>query len=226
MGIFDDLFMPHSNNNGTGEVEHLVDEAISLYEQGNIPALQNKLYETYQHFNKRGGGRLITQYPAKDRLCEFFSFCLQFDWMHDDDIREVWVEDGFYCITAYLCNDAKTKQDLLAGCLDMFLILCYGRRNFLHKMQDILTKAEFKGESVFSEEDYANGADYVIRQFLFFSATVISPIERQHHIISPRIFPAFQEAKTDFEFASIPPNAILAKANFIAKIIEYILNTM
>lgn len=226
MGIFDDFFMPHSSNNGTGEVEYLVDEAISLYEQGDILALQNKLYETYQLFNKRGGGRLITQYPAKDRLCEFFSFCLQFDWMHDDDIREVWVEDGFYCIATYLCNDAKTKQDLIAGCLDMFLILCYGRRNFIPKMQDILTKAEIKGENVFSDDDYANGADYVIRQFLFFSATVISPIERQHHIISPRIMPAFQEAKTDFEFASVPPNAILAKANFIAKIIEYILNTM
>lgn len=226
MGIFDEFFMPYSDNNGTGEVEYLVDEAISLYEQGDIPALQNKLYETYLHFNKRGGGRLITQYPAKDRLCEFFSFCLQFDWMHDDDIREVWVEDGFYCIATYLCNDAKTKQDLIAGCLDMFLILCYGRRNFLPKMQDILTKAGFKGEIVFSDDDYANGADYVIRQFLFFSATVISPIERQHHIISQRIMPAFQEAKTDFEFANVPPNAILAKANFIAKIIEYILNTM
>lgn len=226
MGIFDDLFMPHAGNNDTGEVEYLVSEAISLYDKGDISALQNTLYEAYQHFNKRGGGRLITQYPAKDRLCEFFSFCLQFDWMHDDDIRVVWVEDGFYCIATYLCNDAKTKQDLIAGCLDMFLILCYGRRNFLPKMQDILTRAELKGESVFSEDDYANGADYVTRQFLFFSATVISPVERQHHIISPRIMPAFQEAKTDFEFATLSPDAILAKASFIAKILEYILNTM
>lgn len=226
MNIFDDLFMPHSSNNDTGKVEYLVDEAISLYEQGDIPALQNTLYETYQHFNKRGGGLLITQFPAKDRLCEFFSLCLQFDWMNDKEIREVWVEDGFYCIVTYLCYNAQTKQDLLAGCLDMFLLLCYGRHSLIPKMQDILSKAEFKGESVFSEEDYANGADYVIRQFLFFSATVISPIEKQHHIISSELLPAFQEAKTDFEFASIPPNAILAKANFIAKIIEYILNTM
>lgn len=43
----------------------------------------------------------------------------------------------------------------------------------------------------------------------------IAEIEAKDRVLHP-----------DFEFASIPPNAILAKANFIAKIIEYILNTM
>ena len=210
----------------TSKVENLLSQAITLYENGNIPLLQNKLYETYQLFNKPGGGRLITQYPAKDKLCEFFCYCLMYDWMHDDDIREVFAENGFYCIASYLNNEATSNQDLFAGCLDMFLLLANGRQSLIPKFGDILWKAQLNKELVFSTEDYANGADYLIRQFMFFSATVISPLVRTHHIISQELMPAYEVAKSDFEFASISPDVILRKANFIAKIIGSILNDM
>lgn len=226
MGIFEDFFMPHNADNDMDGIKQLVDDAISLYEQGDIPALQNTLYETYLHFNKPGGGRSITEFPEKDRMCEMFTFCLEFDWEHNDEIREVWSEDGFYCITTYLCNDAKTEQDFIAGYLDMFLLLYHGRHDLQPKVQDVLNKAEIKGESVFSKDDYAEGADYVIRQFMFLAATAISPADSQFHIISQSIQPAFRNAKSDYEFVSIPPKKILAKACFIAKIIEYILKNM
>ena len=54
-----------------------VDRIIQTYEARNIPQLQQYLFELYSKFNSPGGGRLITSYPQKDRLCEVFLLYLQ-----------------------------------------------------------------------------------------------------------------------------------------------------
>lgn len=233
MGIFDDI-MSQRYGLSSNNLKTQVDAAINFYEQGNISALQQKLYEIYSGMNKPGGGRQILEFNQKDRLCEIFTLCLRYDWMHDSDIREVWAENGFYCVATYLNEDAKTMQDLLAGALDLFLLLHYGKDSLAPKINDILRKASFRASmgigtegKIFDEDDFANGADWLIREFSFFAATWVSKVERQHpQIISSDIRSAYQTAKTDYNFATISPDKIMAKMQFIAKIIGSILSDL
>ena len=233
MGIFDGLVNRYSglsNNN----LKTQVDTAISCFEQGNISTLQQKLFEIYSGMNKPGGGRQILEFNQKDRLCEIFTLCLRYDWIHDNGIREVWAENGFYCITTYLSEDAKTMKDILAGALDLFLLLHYGKNSLIPKISDILRKVSFRANmgididsNIFDEEDFTNGADWLIKEFSFFAATWVSKIERLHpQIISSDIRPAYETAKTDYAFATISPDKIMAKMQFIAKIIGSILSDM
>ena len=215
-------------------IKSKVDTCIEKFERGNVPALQQSLFELYQEFNRSGGGAKIINFEQKDRLCECFINMLNYDWMHDSDIREVWAEDGFYCIATYLNNDAKTMQDIFAGALDLLLLIHAGERHLYPKFNDVLRKARMRammigGEEaeIFSGEDFENGAPYVLRQFKFFAATWISKVERQHpEIISSSLRPEYERAKTDYVFASIPPEKQLAKMNFFAKIIGSILEDM
>ena len=78
-----------------------VDKAISTFDSGSVALLQNELFQFASLLNKPGSGMLITRFPQKDRLCEVFNLCLQFDWMNDSDIREVWAENAFFCIAEY-----------------------------------------------------------------------------------------------------------------------------
>lgn len=218
-------------------IKSKVDTCIALFERNDIPSLQQSLFELYQEFNRAGGGAKIINFEQKDRLCECFINMLNYDWMHDSDIREVWAEDGFYCIATYLNNDAKTMQDIFAGSLDLFLLIHAGERHLYPKFNDVLRKVKMKvammgpmagpEAEIFTNEDFEGGAPYVLRQFKFFAATWISKVERQHpEIISSALRPAFERAKTDYEFMSIPPDAQLAKMNFFAKIIGSILEDM
>ena len=79
-------------------IKPMVDSCIEAFEKGDIASLQNELFQLVSNFNKPGSGRLITGFAEKDRLAECFTLCLQYDWMNDSDIREVWAENGFYCI--------------------------------------------------------------------------------------------------------------------------------
>ena len=97
MGFSDYFGM--SDNRDT--LKPYVDKAISTFESGNIPQLQNDLFQFASLLNKPGSGKLITSFSQKDRLCEVFNLCLQYDWMNDSDIREVWAENAFYCIAEY-----------------------------------------------------------------------------------------------------------------------------
>lgn len=225
MNIFN-FFKPSKIKNPSILFSKSVDDAIELFEKGQVLDLQNKLFEMYSFINKPGMGYLVTEYSQKDRLSECFSMCLRFDWIHDSDIREVWAENGFYCIATYMTNDAKSKVDYFAAAFDMFLLLYYGRNNLKRKFTDILQTAFFHGNSIFDSNDYKFGADYLIRQFAFFCATIITPFVKSNNIITSDIQPFYQASKNDFVFASIPPNIILAKAKFIAKSIESILNNM
>ena len=81
--------------------------------------------------------------------------------------------------------------------------------------------------NIFDEDDFVNGADWLIREFSFFAATWISKTEQQHpQIISSDVRPSYETAKTDYAFAAISPDKIMAKMQFIAKIIGSILADM
>lgn len=205
-----------------------VDQIIATFESGNIPLLQNRLFHLCNKLNKPGSGVLITSYPEKDRLCEVFNMCLQYDWMNDSDIREVWAENAFYCISEYF-KTAKSKQDYFAAALDLFLTCAYGGDSLLTKFDDILSKARLHPLhcNIFSSEEYQNGADYLVKEFAFFGSTIISPIVRQHPgVISSKVLPYYENAKSRFEYATIPPDQIFHKMNLISSIIGSILNDM
>lgn len=202
-----------------------VDSIISIFESGDKSLLQSKLYQLYSKLNKPGSGKLITGFSEKDRLSEVFCLCLQYDWMHDNDIREVWAENGFYCIAEYF-KKANTKQDFFAAALDLFLICAYGKHNLYPKFNDILRKANLHPfhSSIFSISNYNGGAENLVREFMFFSATIISPVVKMHpEVISTSLQTEYNKAKTDFEFASVSPEDILKKMSFISSIIGSIL---
>lgn len=201
-----------------------VDSAISAFESGNIQVLQNCLYQLVSKLNKPGSGRLITQYPQKDRLCECFSLCLRYDWMNDSDIREVWAENGLYCIVNYLVKDAKSPQDRIAGGLDLFLHVLYGYNDLKPKLQDIFLKAQSIGEPIFSQTDYAKGCNYILNQFLFMGATLVKPFASQ--AISGDNYRRYEEIIKNPALNSIEIKSISLKAQFVARIIESILNDM
>ena len=222
-------------NHSASSIALKVKNCIHLFEQRNIPSLQQGLFVLYNEFNCRGGGRKIIGFEHKDQLCECFDMMLVYDWMNDSDIREVWAEDGFYCISKYLNKDAKNMQDLFAGALDLFLLLCDGERDLYPKIIEIITKAKYKAtmspmsaeNTLFSQKDFAGGAPYLFRQFKFFAATIISKVEKQHpQVISSSYRTAYENAKIDFEFATIPMDKVLAKMDFFASIIGSILEDM
>ena len=222
MGLFDlDYFMGGSPDT----LKPYVDRAISTFETGNINQLQNDLFQFASLLNKPGSGRLITEFSQKDRLCEVFNLCLQYDWMNDSDIREVWAENAFYCISEYF-KTAHTQQDFFAAALDLFLTCCCGKNSLKTKFNDILNKARIHPVHcrLFSADEYSGGAEYLIREFAFFSATIISPLVKTHpNIISPSLKASYEKAKTDFVFANIKPDIILNKMSFISSIIGSII---
>lgn len=208
-------------------IKRLVDEAIREFESGDISSLQNSLYNLYGNFNKFGGGKLIINFPEKDRLSECFCMCLRYDWMNDSDIREVWAEDGFYCIVTHLLNHLYEKQELIVSTLDLFLLLHYGKNDLKTKFDDVLAKGLMLGNPLFSQKEYAEGASYLIREFMFFAATILSPVVAKHPtIISTGLRQAYENAKTDFEFAVVPVEQIIAKLQFLSRVIESILEDM
>jgi len=132
-----------------------VDKCIRLADSGTQYELQNALFELYKLFNQPGGGKLITSYPNKHKLGECFTFMLQNDWMHDEDIREVWVEDGFYSFISHMATEkGATQQTQAEHMLGLVLLLCHGRKSLEAKVQDILNKARLVYEPVFSADDY------------------------------------------------------------------------
>ena len=205
-----------------------VDRIIQTYEARNIPQLQQYLFELYSKFNSPGGGRLITSYPQKDRLCEVFLLYLQYDWINDDDIREVWAENALYCIAVYL-KTAQSNQDYFAAALNLFLTCTYGKRNLYPKLNDILRKACIHPlhSPVFSEENYQRGARHLVSEFQFFSATIMSPIVRAHpNILTSSVRAEYERAKSDFQFAGVSPDEIFKKLDLISAIIGSILNDL
>ena len=216
--------------NCNSPIKSKVDDAIRIFELGNIPLLQQRLYELVICLNKRGTGRLITSYPEKDKLCEVFHLCLRFDWMHDNDIREVWAENAFYCVTKYyeeIQTNAMNRQDLVVAALDLFLTCIYGESSLYPKFNNILRKAYNHPihYSYFSEANYTGGAKHLVREFKCFAATILAPIEKTYpQIISSSIRAEFENAKSDSEFLNISSEETLRKMKLMSDIFESILN--
>lgn len=179
MGFVDDYFGRLENSDST--FKSYVDKALSTYESGDIEELQIVLSEIISLTSKSGNGKLITGFTQKDKLCEVYNLCLQYDWINDSDIREVWSENAFYCIAECFKN-IQTQQDFFAFSLDLFLTCCYGRDSLKTKFEDILRKTKNHPFycTIFSQEEYERGADYLIREFAYFSATAISPIVKKY----------------------------------------------
>lgn len=210
------------------DIRPYVESAISTFESGNIPLLQQKLFGLFGLLNKPGSGKLITGYPQKDKLCECFMLCLQYDWMHDSDIREVWAEDGFYCIVEYM-KTVNDFTDTMVMALDLFLLCVYGGRDLKTKFNDILIKARHHpfDSARFTADEYQGGADYLVREFKFFGTTLLASAVRQHpQIISEGLKAEYDSARMDIAFASVAPESIIDKMNFISTIIGSILDDM
>ena len=218
----------HEHAAKSSPIKSEVDSIIATFEANNIDELQQRLYQLYSKFSRPGGGKLITSFPEKDRLSEVFSMYLMYDWIHDDDLREVWAENGFYCIAEYF-KEAKSMQDYFAAALDLFILCCNGKDSLYPKFNDILRKARVHPFhcAVFSEENYQGGARHLVREFQFFSATLISGVERNNpQVISRSLRDEYERAKTDYQFASVSPDVIIKKMTFISAIIGSILDDM
>ena len=211
-------------------IKSMVDDSIRIFELGDISLLQQKLYELLICLNKRGTGRLITSYPEKNKLCEVFHLCLRFDWMHDNNIREVWAENAFYCVAKYyeeIQTNAMNRQDLVVAALDLFLTCIYGESSLYPKFNNILRKAYNHPihYSYFSEANYTGGAKHLVREFKCFAATILAPIEKTYpQIISSSIRAEFENAKSDSEFLNISSEETLRKMKLMSDIFESILN--
>jgi len=213
----------------TNDFEKKIDEIINLYENNSsIPILQRKLNEAYSMTNKPGCGKKILDFPSKDKLCEFYTLCLIHDWTNDNDIKDVFAENGFYCAVSFLNENWNNKRELMLGCLDWFLLLCAGKDNLKSKIYDALWYASNENSTVFSKDDYSNGIDYITRQFKFVCATFISPLVNQKTpgILSPSDMIEYQRAKNDFVFASFDLDKIINKANYISNCIQNLLKIM
>ena len=112
------------------------------------------LFEMYKYFNHTGGGRWITNFPEKDKLCIAFTLHLDYDWEHNNDIRESCAEDGFYCIMDYITN-----TNAIGGYMNMFLLLDSGHNELNWKFTRVMEES-----SAFTDEDRRKGAQHVIKQ--------------------------------------------------------------
>ena len=203
----------------------LVKECLQHNNNHDIPSLQDGLFRLYRNFNIQGSGSLIINYPQKEELAECFLMMLMYDWENNSDIREVWAEDGFYCISMFLEENILKVSEQVVGGLDLFLILEEGGESLRTKFNDVLQKSSMHPVycSIFSNKEYQGGADYLIREFKFFAATLLSPWEKKYNLISAEYRVPFDRAKTDFEFTDISPEIILGKIRFFAHIIGSIL---
>lgn len=209
-------------------IKRQVQSAIHLYECQNIPALQQQLYELYSNFNQIGGGKLIVNYPNKDQLAECFTMMLQFDWLNDNDIREIWAENGFYCIVEYLNKQANYPTDKAVGAFDLFLHLCVAREYLKPKVQQVLNKAVMLMNPIFKDHYINNSADYLVDQFLYLSAKMIQPLVKMHgNILQGNYKKEYDNILSNRDIEQCcNPNSIIEKASFIANVIGSLLEDM
>jgi len=211
------------------QVKNQVNNALKLHRENNIKELQQQLYELYLNFNKSGGGRLIINYPQKDKLAECFTLMLLFDWMKDDDIREVWAENGFYCLIEYIDSVQSDEKRVVGGFILLYRHMYYSSKNLAPKISDILTKAKLQYRSPFDNDDYINGVGYVMHQFMFVAAQILNSIEAARNVLSSNERKMLDEvlnlAKTK-PFKNMSPDVIFEKARFIKRIIGSILEDL
>ena len=220
-------------SNPQSPVDDLVNECLKLELKGNVNELQNSLYRLYSLFNKPGGGQLIINYHRKDNLALCFAFMLKYDWIHDSDIREVWAEDGFYCIVEYIRNQPNGMRGQAEAMIILFSLLCVGRNSLKPKVQNIIDRAKYDFvDRGFHEDDFAIGADNVIDQISLLAVSGIREIGPQGVAAMSQIcqrfngFTFFEETIRRKDLMKYDVMDVWEKAKFISKIIGSILGEM
>lgn len=214
------------------DVISLVNECSELEAINAISPLQGRLFSLYEHFNKPGAGHLIVDYPQKDNLALCFAFLLQYDWIHDPDIREVWAENGFYCIMKHLQTQTGGKQGQAEAMIILFTLLCAGRNSLKPKIQNILNKGRIVGNPVFHEDDYRLGAQHILDQIALMTASGLRDLGPQAAQIVGTVaekyngLQFFSETIQRRDLMKYNPMDVFNKMIFISTVIESILNDM
>lgn len=211
--------------NNIPQMESLVKKCIHYESEGNIRELQNSLYQ----LNALCTGKNILKYKEKDELALCFAFMLQYDWIQDSDIREVWAEDGFYCAISY----SQMASNHPYAMLILFILLCVGRESLKSKVQDTIDTSRMHGPRVFSENDFELGAQHVIDQFsryavmgikysfLYDNFQEVEKILKKYN--GMQYFTEIKERKDLEKYDFEEYDNVLYKAGFVKDIIGYIL---
>lgn len=220
-------------SNTQSSIDALVNECLHLEANGYVAELQDSLYRLYTLFNKPGGGLQIINYKRKDNLALCFAFMLQYDWIHDSDIREVWAENGFYCIIEHILHQSRGRQGQIEAMIILFVLLCVGRKSLKPKVQNIISKAKYDAfNRIFHEDDIIKGADNVIDQFSFLAVSEVRGMGSQGAEMMFMICEEynghqfFQDTITRHDLMKYDVMDVMNKAKFISRIIGSILNDM
>lgn len=207
------------------KVKQQVNSVLRFYNERNTSALQQQLYELYLNFNKAGGGKYIVNYPNKDELAECFTLMLRFDWINDADIREVWAENGFYCIIEYITGLPLTPFERATAGLDLFIHLCEAKDSLKPKIQSILNKAVMLQNPIFKDHYINNDANSLIDQFLYLSAKLSRPLLMINQDFLSYNYRSIYNRILSSEYIEKQSSLyhILEKAKFISAVIENVL---
>ena len=211
------------------QMKSLVTKCLQLETKGNVSELQNCLFQLYSMLNKPGTGKNIVQYVEKDNLALCFAFMLQYDWVNDSDIREVWAEDGLYCIIERLDHQPHGRQGQAEAMIILFTLLCVGRESLKCKIQDILDKGKVVGNMIFHSDDYNLGAQHVIDQISLLAVSGIRDLGPAAIPVMNKIVDRynggrfFESTIKRTDLMKYDPMEVMLKARFVRDVIGSIL---
>lgn len=211
------------------QMKSLVTKCLQLETKGNVSDLQNCLFQLYSMLNKPGTGKNIVQYVEKDNLALCFAFMLQYDWVNDSDIREVWAEDGLYCIIEHLDHQPHGRQGQAEAMIILFTLLCVGRESLKCKIQDILDKGKVVGNMIFHSDDYNLGAQHVIDQISLLAVSGIRDLGPAAIPVMNKIVDRynggrfFESTIKRTDLMKYDPMEVMLKARFVRDVIGSIL---
>lgn len=211
------------------QMKSLVTKCLQLETKGNVRELQNCLFQLYSMLNKPGTGKNIVQYVEKDNLALCFAFMLQYDWVNDSDIREVWAEDGLYCIIEHLDHQPHGRQGQAEAMIILFTLLCVGRESLKCKIQDILDKGKVVGNMIFHSDDYNLGAQHVIDQISLLAVSGIRDLGPAAIPVMNKIVDRynggrfFESTIKRTDLMKYDPMEVMLKARFVRDVIGSIL---
>lgn len=211
------------------QMKSLVTKCLQLETKGNVSELQNCLFQLYSMLNKPGTGKNIVQYVEKDNLALCFAFQLQYDWVNDSDIREVWAEDGLYCIIEHLDHQPHGRQGQAEAMIILFTLLCVGRESLKCKIQDILDKGKVVGNMIFHSDDYNLGAQHVIDQISLLAVSGIRDLGPAAIPVMNKIVDRynggrfFESTIKRTDLMKYDPMEVMLKARFVRDVIGSIL---
>ncbi len=214
-----DVLRPDSN---VKKIQEQISRSFLFYEQNNIPALQMELHSLYQNFNRAGGGRLIIDFPNKEKLGECFLLHLRFNWSNDPDICEVLTENAFFCFFDNIEN-AETYQDKIIGSYNLLNLMYYSKDSFNTKLSDCLKEAMHSSNSPFDKRDYETGCGFLIEQFNYLAAKTIEPTMQKQEIIFGEIKKKYNEILRDKRLINLDLQKIELKAKYVSNTIFHIL---